>query len=56
MISIRRTYVFLVSAISLQAITWALIVLLQGLVPPGPTPPITTLALLIAVLVIGLPF
>ncbi len=56
MISIRRTYIFLVSAISLQSVTWALIVLLQGLMPPGPTPPITTLALLIAVLVIGLPF
>lgn len=56
MISVRRTYIFLVSAISLQAVTWALIVLLQGLVPPGPTLPITTLAGLIAVIVIGLPF
>ncbi len=56
MASVRRTYVFLVSAISLQTLTWVSIMLLQGLLPPGATPPVTTIALEIAALLVGLPF
>lgn len=56
MVSVRRSYMYLVSAISLGAITFALIVLLQGLIPFRPPAPVTTTALQIAVIVIGLPF
>ncbi|MGB8648727.1 MAG: DUF5671 domain-containing protein, partial [Anaerolineae bacterium] len=56
MVTVRRAYVYLVSGISLLAIAFALIILLQGLIPPGPVPTATTLALQIAIVVIALPF
>ncbi len=56
MVTVRRTYVYLVSGISLIALIFALINLIQGLVPPGATPGAGTLALEIAIVVIALPF
>jgi hypothetical protein len=48
-------YVLLVCAISLQTVTWSLILLLRDLVTPGSRPPTTTTALQIAIVLIGLP-
>ena len=39
MASVRRWYIYLVSAISLQAVTWALIALLRNLSLPRLHPP-----------------
>jgi len=55
MSTVRRVYIYLVCAISLQVVTWATIALLRNLAvvrPPSPT----TIAFEIAVIVIGLPF
>ena len=55
MSSVRRWYVYLVSAISLQAATWAVIALLRNLALSRLNPPPTAIAFEIAVIVIGLP-
>lgn len=56
MSNVRRWYVYLVSAISLQAVAWAVILLLRNLVVSGLDLPADMTALQIAVIVIGLPF
>ncbi len=56
MVSVRRIYIYLVAAISLLAAAAAIVTLLQNLIPPSPPIPITVTALLIAVIVIALPF
>ena len=53
--NIRRTYVSLVSLISLQVVAWALIWLVRDLLPPGRSASIEDTALQIALIVIGLP-
>ncbi len=55
MISIRRWYVFLVCAVSLQSVTWAVIALLRNLLAQRSEAPITAIAFQIAVIIIGLP-
>jgi len=55
MITVRRWYIFLVSAISLQAVTWAIIALLRNLLTQGFSAPVEATAFQIAVVVIGLP-
>jgi hypothetical protein len=62
MTNIRRWYIFLVSAVSLQAVTWAIITLLRNLLVPslgagGGTVSFdaSAVALQIAIIVIGLP-
>jgi hypothetical protein len=62
MTNIRRWYIFLVSAVSLQAVTWAIITLLRNLLVPalgagGSTVSFdaSAVALQIAIIVIGLP-
>lgn len=55
MISIRRWYTLIASALSLQVVVWALISLLRGLLPPGTRADIEDLSLGIAVVIIGLP-
>lgn len=55
MATVRRWYVFLVCAVSLQSATWAVIALLRNLLTPGREAPVTTIAFQIAVIVIGLP-
>jgi len=56
MSSIRRWYVYLISAISLQAVTWALISLLRDLLIPQLNSPRQSMALSTAVILTGLPF
>lgn len=51
----RRLYVFLICAISLHGVTWAVIALLRDLLPPGRLSPGQGVAFRIAVIVIGLP-
>jgi hypothetical protein len=60
--SFRRWYFYVVSAISLQAVTWAVIALLRNLLlpllkPAGPpfSPRVESIALQISVILIGLP-
>ena len=55
MSSIRRWYIYLVSAISLQAVAWAIIALLRNLLISRLNPPPTAIAFEIAVVLIGLP-
>jgi hypothetical protein len=55
MVTVRRVYIFLVCAISLQAVTWSLIKLLRNLILLGNDAPVTSVAFQIAVIVIGLP-
>jgi hypothetical protein len=55
MLSIRRWYVYLVSGISLQSVTWALIFLLRFLFVPSRHPSTLEQAFFIAVIIIGLP-
>ncbi len=55
MITIRRWYVFLVCAVSLQSVTWAVIALLRNLLAQRSEAPITAIAFQIAVIIIGLP-
>jgi len=55
MSSIRRWYIYLVSAISLQAVAWAIIALLRNLLISRLNPPPTAIAFEIAVILIGLP-
>jgi hypothetical protein len=51
----RRFYIYLVSAISVQAITWAVIALLRNLFISDLDPDVVATAFQIAVIVIGLP-
>lgn len=53
MTSIRRWYIYLVCAISIQAVSWALIALLRTLLVFDPDP--ATIAFQIAVIIIGSP-
>ena len=55
MSTVRRWYIYLVSAISLQAVTWAIIALLRNLLISRLDPPPTAIAFPIAVILIGLP-
>jgi hypothetical protein len=55
MSTVRRFYIYLVCAVSLQAVTWAVIALLRNLVA-GLNPPPKTIAFEMAVILIGLPF
>lgn len=63
MTNVRRGYIFLVCAISLQGVTWAVIELLRDLFAPfpweygpaGSTPAATAYAFPIAVIIVGLP-
>lgn len=53
MVTVRRWYIFLVCAVSLQSVTWAVITLLQDLLTSGGS--VAAIAFQIAVIVIGLP-
>ncbi len=53
MVTVRRWYIFLVCAVSLQSVAWAIITLLQDLLTSGGS--VVALAFQIAVVVIGLP-
>jgi uncharacterized protein DUF5671/uncharacterized protein DUF3842 len=55
MSSVRRWYIYLVSAISLQGVAWAIIALLRNLLLSRLNPPPTAIAFEIAVILIGLP-
>ena len=55
MSNIRRWYIYLVCAVSLQAVTWAVIALLRNLLIGQLDPPTSTLALQMAVVLIALP-
>lgn len=55
MATVRRWYMFLVAAVSLQAVTWAVIALFRNLLTPGYQVPAATTAFQIAVVVVGLP-
>ena len=55
MVTVRRWYVFLVCAISLQSVTWAAIALLRNLLMLGRAAPVSAIAFQMAVVVIGLP-
>ena len=55
MVNVRRWYVYLASAIALQAVVWAAIFLLRNLIIPGMDVPKTELALQISVVIVGLP-
>ncbi|MCL4303852.1 MAG: DUF3842 family protein [Anaerolineae bacterium] len=55
MATVRRWYMFLVAAVSLQAVTWAVIALFRNLLTPGYQAPVTATAFQIAVVVVGLP-
>ena len=54
MFTVRRWYIYIVSAISLQAVAWAIIALLRNLLIFGIDP--LAVAFQMAVVVIGLPF
>ena len=55
MSTVRRWYIYLVSAVSLQAVAWAMIVLLRNLLISRLNPPPTLIAFPIAVILVGLP-
>jgi len=55
MSTVRRWYIYLVSAVSLQAVAWAIIVLLRNLLISRLNPPSTLIAFPIAVILVGLP-
>ncbi|MCP4539937.1 MAG: hypothetical protein GY832_22585 [Chloroflexi bacterium] len=55
MTTVRRWYVYLVNAVSLQAVTWAVIALLRNLLIPQLDPPPSAIAFEISVIIIGLP-
>ncbi|MDY7079054.1 MAG: DUF5671 domain-containing protein [Chloroflexota bacterium] len=52
---VRRWYVYLVSAISLQTVTWAIIALLRNLLISRLNPQPTAIAFQISVILVGLP-
>ena len=53
--NIRRWYVYLVSAVTIQAVTWAAISLVRNLIVPGVNTSTTAIALQISVIIISLP-
>ena len=53
--TLRRAYVYLTCAISLQVVVWATISLLRAYLTPNPDPLAANLALQIAVLVVATP-
>jgi hypothetical protein len=55
MFNIRRWYIYLVSAVSLQAVAWATIALLRNLLISNLNSPSAAIAFQIAVIIIGLP-
>lgn len=55
MATVRRWYLLLVSLISLQSITWAIIALLRGLLASRVPTPLEEVAFQLAVVVVGLP-
>jgi hypothetical protein len=55
MLSVRRWYIYLVSGISVQSVTWAIIFLLRNLIVPERESSTLELAFFIAVIIIGLP-
>ena len=55
MVTVRRWYVFLVCAVSLQSVTWAAIALFRNLLMLGRAAPVSAIAFQMAVVVIGLP-
>ena len=55
MSTVRRWYIYLVNAISLQAVTWAAINLLRNMLIRRLNPPTTAVAFQIAVILVGLP-
>ncbi|MBN1641416.1 MAG: hypothetical protein JXA09_09280 [Anaerolineae bacterium] len=56
MATVRRWYIYLVCAISLQAVSWSVIALLRNLLLSRLAAPPTSIAFEVAVIVIGLPF
>ena len=55
MVTVRRWYILLVCAVSLQSMSWAVIALLRNLLTLGREAPTASIAFQIAVIVIGLP-
>ncbi len=55
MSAVRRWYVFIVCAVSLQAVTWSVIALLRGVLVPGIHQTPAAAAFRIAVIIVGLP-
>jgi hypothetical protein len=55
MTNVRRWYVYLVCAITINAVVWSVITLLRNLFIPGMDAPVTALAFEIAVIIIALP-
>src|SRR3972149_11526141 len=55
MVTVRRLYILLVCAVSLQSMSWAVIALLRNLLTLGREAPTASIAFQIAVIVIGLP-
>lgn len=55
MSSVRRWYIFLVCAVSLQSVVWAGISLLRNLLIAAREVPVATIALQVAIIIIGLP-
>lgn len=55
MSTVRRWYIYLVSAISLQVVTWAIIALSRNLLISRLNPPPTSIAFQIAVILVSLP-
>ncbi len=53
--NVRRWYVYLVSAVTIQAVTWAAISLVRNLIVPGVNTSTTAIALQISVIIISLP-
>ena len=55
MSNVRRWYIYLICAITIDAVVWSVISLLRNLIIPGIDAPTTALALEIAVIIIALP-
>lgn len=55
MSNVRRTYIYLACIASLEAVAWAVISLLRGLLAPGMHASLENTALQIAVIIVGLP-
>lgn len=55
MVTVRRWYVFLVCAVSLQTVVWAVIALLRNLATGSNQAPVQAIAFQIAVIIIGMP-
>jgi len=55
MSNVRRAYIYLACIASLEAVAWAVISLLRGLLAPGSHRSLESIALQIAVIIVGLP-